>query len=533
MPSHPSKDMTQGTTWAGEQTVAKRFNTLNRQRDGVLVRGRASSQLTIPAILPQDGHTEEDVLDTPFQGLGARGVNNLAAKLLLTLLPPQTPFFNLEVDETTKQELLASGLATQSQLEAGLQRFEQVVLAEIEAEAMRVPSYAAFRSLITTGNALIHVPDKSPMKSFRLDQYVVNRDGEGNLTEICVREIVSRETLTEEELGLAPKEQRHEGGDRPGGKGIQVFTKIFREGNKMKAFQEINGVVVPDSEGSWPIEESPWIALRWTAMPGELYGRGHVEELFGDLNSLEGLMRAMIKGTAAASKVVFAVNPAGTTRPEHLAKANTGDIIRGNAEDVSVIAVDKFQDFQVTMQLINVIEARLNQQFLLNTSVTRDAERVTAEEIRFMARELEDALGGVFSLLSQEFQRPFLNRLIARLRKAGKLPAFPKDTIKPKIVTGLDALGRGQNLDKLNVFLGVTANIPNRDAYLSPGEALRRIANSIGIDTQGLILTDEEVAQAQQNAALTQAGVNMAPGVAREATKGVVKQRLVDNQQDT
>ena len=40
------------------------------------------------------------------------------------------------------------------------------------------------------------------------------------------------------------------------------------------------------------------------------------------------------------------------------------------------------------------------------------------EEIRYMASQLETALGGVYSLLSQEFQLPLVQLLMKRMSKA-------------------------------------------------------------------------------------------------------------------
>ena len=68
--------------------------------------------------------------------------------------------------------------------------------------------------------------------------------------------------------------------------------------------------------------------------------------------------------------------------------------------------MQKFNDFRVAQESAQKIEERLAAAFLLNSSVQRDAERVTAEEVRFMAQELESTLGGVYSVLSQEFQLP-------------------------------------------------------------------------------------------------------------------------------
>ena len=49
---------------------------------------------------------------------------------------------------------------------------------------------------------------------------------------------------------------------------------------------------------------------------------------------------------------------------------------------------------------------------MLQSSVQRDAERVTTEEIRYLAGELEDTLSGIYSILSQDFS---CRMLIARL----------------------------------------------------------------------------------------------------------------------
>ena len=55
--------------------------------------------------------------------------------------------------------------------------------------------------------------------------------------------------------------------------------------------------------------------------------------------------------------------------------------------------------------------------FLLHTAIQRDAERVTAQEIRYMAEQLETAMGGVYSLLSQEFQLPLVKILMKRMQE--------------------------------------------------------------------------------------------------------------------
>ena len=64
---------------------------------------------------------------------------------------------------------------------------------------------------------------------------------------------------------------------------------------------------------------------------------------------------------------------------------------RGSSNDVSVLQVNKFADFRIAYDTMNRIETRLQLAFLLNSSIQRNAERVTASEIRFMAEDLEQS----------------------------------------------------------------------------------------------------------------------------------------------
>ena len=104
------------------------------------------------------------------------------------------------------------------------------------------------------------------------------------------------------------------------------------------------------------------------------------------------------------------VAPNGTTRAKALAESENGAIIEGSANDVSVLQVGKFPDFRVAQETMSKIEQRLSYAFLLNASVIRDSERTTAEEVRMTAQELQDSLGGIYGVLSQEFQIPLVNR---------------------------------------------------------------------------------------------------------------------------
>lgn len=494
------------------QTCSGLYAKLETSRKPFLDRARECAELTIPSLLPKDGHSNASRLPTPWQGIGARGVNNLASKLLLALLPPNSPFFRLQIDDFTLEKLTQQE-GMRAKVEEGLNRIERSVMNEIEANAIRVGGFEALKQLLVTGNALVYLPMDGGVRVFRLDRYVVRRDPMGNVLEIITKETVARSTLPPEirdALFSKDADSRAEG-EKAGTDhdNVDMYTHIYRDGEKWKVYQEVKGTKLPGTEGTYPLDKSPWIPVRFTKIDGEDYGRGYVEEYIGDLKSLEGLTQAIVEGSAAAAKVLFMVNPNGVTDMAQLAEADNGAFVEGVDADVSTLQLQKYNDFRVALETTNQINERLAFAFLLNSAVQRSGERVTAEEIRYMANELESALGGIYSILSQEFQLPLVKRIMFQMERQKKLPALPEGTVEPVIVTGLEALGRGNDLTKLNMFFQAAVQIAQLPPEINKSDALMRTGSSLGIDMKGLVKSPEEL-EAEQQAAQQQQMMQMA-----------------------
>lgn len=501
------------------------YTSLEPLRDTYLRRARDAAELTIPYLVPPEGNSDHTKYHTPYQGIGARGVNNLASRLILSLFPPNAPFFRMTIDQgelnkaTEQLESEEEEARFKTELDIGLSKYEKAVAQDFESTGFRPEAFEALKHLIVAGNALLYDPDDSGTRVFRLDRYVAKRDPMGNITHIVTKETVSPTTLSDELRALIPSEDSQQ-------KTVNLFTAIVREDNKYKVWQELNGVRVPDSDGEYTDENMPWIALRYTRIDGEAYGRGFVEEYQGDLQSLEGLTKALVQGSAAAAKVLFLVNPNGTTRSKDLAEAPNGAFVDGIREEISTLQMEKFNDFRVVYEAINGIQDRLSHAFLLNSSVVRNAERVTAEEIRMVAQELESTLGGMYSLLSQELQLPMVRRRIAKMTKEDRLPSLPAKIVKPTIVTGVEALGRGNDLSKLDMFVAGVGQVMGPEVvaqYISPGEYLRRRGSAVGIDTHGLVKSDEQIQQEQQQAQQMQAAMQLGKPAIDSATKQMMQ----------
>ena len=77
------------------------YQKLARDRQPYIDRAIKNAKLTIPALFPKEGTTGNTDFETPWQSVGARGVDNLSAKLSLSLFPPNERFFRLGIDKKT------------------------------------------------------------------------------------------------------------------------------------------------------------------------------------------------------------------------------------------------------------------------------------------------------------------------------------------------------------------------------------------------------------------------------------------------
>lgn len=466
----------------------------------MLTKNRQCAELTLPYILPPEGHTEDSPLPTPNTSVVAQGIVNLASKLTLALLPPNAPFYRMAVDMMAIER---EGLSAQlSDIQEAISKVERAIHQEMESLAVRVPIFEAIKHLICVGNVLVYQPKKGKMQVYRLDHYTVKRDPMGNVLEIIIREEIGREALPEElrELVQTPESKQKET------ENVELFTIVERKDGKWESYQEVGGIFVPDSKSTYPEHLCPWRPLRWSHIANEDYGRGLVEQCLGDLRSLEALTRALLEGSAASAKVVFLVDPNGVTRVKKITNTPNGGFVEGREQDITTLQVEKQADLRVAESTAVRLEQRMSQTFLMTASIQRDAERVTAEEIRTMVSDLEEALGGVYSLLSQELQLWLVEIIMHNMTRTNRLPSLPKKMFKPMITTGLEALGRGHDMQKLDELIAGLMNLgPEVLAkYLNVGEYIKRRGTNLGIDMEGLVRTEEEVQQKEQQDAMQQ-----------------------------
>lgn len=500
------------------ETAKSRYAKLEGDRRPYTDRAEKCAKYTIPMAFPKDTDSSSTNYETPYQSIGARGVNNLTSKLMLALFPPNAPFFRLALGDDI-ENALGDDSATKQQWEEALSKLERKITSYMETHQIRTTANEALLQLVIAGNVCVFLPPaEGGMRIYRLNSYVVSRDGIGNVLEIIAKESVA--------YGALPPEAQSaigESGVVDADRAYDVYTHTYLEGDVYKSYQEVEGAIISGSEQEYPKDKSPWIPLRLKKMDGESYGRSFVDEYLGDLKVLEALSKSVAQVAAVASNILYLVNPNAVTRISELSKAKSGDFIRGKIEDIQILQVNKTSDLQITENAIQSIEGRLSYAFLLNSAVQRNAERVTAEEIRYVANELEDTVGSIYSILSQEFQLPLVKRFMIQMTREGAIPDLPQGSkgVEPLIVTGIEALGRGHDLTKLDTFIRYAQVFPEAfQTSVKQGEILRQIATALGIDSSSVVKTDEEVQQEQQQQMQMQMAQQAVPEMARGAMQG-------------
>lgn len=505
-----------------ELSAEETYKKLINDRQPYERRAISCAEVTIPSLFPKDSDNANTTYQTPYQSVGAHCVNNLTAKLMLALFPMQT-WFKLSMNEMVAKQLSGNDGDMKTQIEEGLAMVERIMMNYIESNSYRVVLFEALKQLVISGNALLYVTDPSegmtsynPLKLYKLNRYVVQRDSFGNVLQVVTLDKVAYNALPED----VRSNMKMEGEIKPDTE-IEVYTHVYldEETNNYKKYEEIKGELISGTEAEYPVDSNPYIPIRMVRLDGESYGRSYCEEYLGDLNTLEKISKALVEMTAIASKVLFLVEPAGVTQARRLNQASNGDFVAGRREDINSLQLEKQADFNIAKAQSDDITRRLGMAFMLNTAIQRSGERVTAEEIRYMANELETTLGGVYSILSQELQMPIIKVLLKLLQATSKIPNLPKEAIEPVVSTGLEALGRGQDLERLSTVINAWAQLAplSQDPDLNMRNLKQRIASAAGVDVTGLLMSIEEKQQQQAEMMAQQAGMSGANAMGAQA----------------
>lgn len=513
-------------------THAQVFQSRESKKLSLVRRCEEYAQWTLPHVFPFSGMKDTE-MQGPVDSTGARAVNHLSNKLIMTLFQPYSPFFRLQISSDVAKELEAAAQAGDKDAQGVLDNLDKL-LADAEKDAMRTLDYNKYRTeatnaakaLIITGNALMYHPEVGRVQSYGLRDYCVQRDLSGTVIEIITRDKKAFGTFAQP-VKDALRASRNKKYDKDSCD-VTLYTYIeMKDDGKYHMSQSADDVPL-DSKAVWTVEELPYITLAWNLVRGEDYGRGLVEDYAGAFHALFVLNNALVDMIGIASDVKFLVDPASVIDVKEMNDSESGTYHSGKEGDVTTVKFDKVMDIQAVEAAIVRFQQQIGQAFLLNSAVTRDAERVTAEEIRYVAQELELSHGGIYSRFAEEWQ---LRTAVLMLRKVDiKIGAGSE--IYPQIITGLDSLSRAGDLDNLRMFvadLQLLQSVPDEmRAVIDPARFAAFIGTRRGVDYEKFLKTPTQIQQEQAamaQAQQAQVATEAVGAVATEAGKAALQEQ--------
>lgn len=475
--------------------AAGRWSQLDGQRRSLLNRCEVYASYTLPKVCTPAGYRQEhDELTHDYQAVGGQSVNHLANKIMLALFAPSRPFFRLDATPPM-QAKLAELQASTADVEALLAKGEKEAIKALDRMAMRPRLYEAVKHLIITGNVLLCL-EKDNARVIGLKHYCVRRSMSGKLQELLIADRVQFDEL-EPDVQQRVQRYRHYQPDH----NVVLYRWIKRDANGDYVMEQwVDTYKLPkEFGGKWPEDRLPYRVLTWDLSDDAHYGTGLVEDYKGDFAGLSLLSKAQVMGAVLASEFRWLVNPAGQTRPEDLERSENGAALPGGKDDVVLIQSNKSADLQTTLAMSSEYVNRIGRGFLLGSAAVRDAERVTAEEIRMQANELETSLGGAYSRLAVDFQLPMAVWLMDMIGMGVGGSGFV-----PSIVTGLEALSRTGDLEELKLWLADLAGLatlpPALQATLKMADIAKALAAPRRVDADAYLKSPEQIAAEQQQA---------------------------------
>lgn len=476
------------------ETAPQRWTKLDGARGSFIRRCEQYASYTIPKLCTPDGYDQNSSeLMHDYQSLGAQGVNHAANKLMLALFAPSRTFFRLDPGPKMLQQLAAINVSEQDVA-------DQLAVAEKEAcktldrKALRPKLYEAAKHLLVTGNALL-IFGKDDMRVSGIKGYCVKRAANGKWVELILREKVPVAALEPAVKALVMAsgvctDQDHEV--------VHYYWGKLQDDGRYYFQQYIDDIALPDKFSSYYTEDKvPYHPITWDLSSCADYGTGLVEDYSGDFGSLSLLSEATVKAAILASEFRWLVNPQGMTKVEDFAASRNGDALPGNRGDIELLSSGKGADFGVNVNVAQEYIRRIGAAFLLNSAVTRDAERVTAEEIKLTAEELETSWGGAYSRIAVDMQIPMATWLmsVSNMKIAGT-------DLRPTVLTGLDALSRSGDRDSLVLFLqdltALNTLPPEVRNRIKLSSLMTALAAARGISSATYVMTDMEFAALQQ-----------------------------------
>jgi hypothetical protein len=507
--------------------LSKQWMVMNGNKGDVETRCEMYARWTIQYICPETGQENSEIRKGNV-GIGARLVNNLANRVVDVMFPSDRPFFSLPLTPEANRELLEEHGGDKEAAGKEMLAIRGITERVVE-EGMRSLDLTAYRPMavdvvkhaIVTGGCIVRRHEDNLRTIYGIKNYAAYRDMRGQLSAVIMRDAKSFSNLSKDHQDILrarwPSKYKDDSE-------VVLYTYFERQhANQWVGVQGLDDIVIEETFDTYDNVTLPVMDIVWNLAAGDSYPRGLVEDNSVLFHNVDVTTEAILDLIGIASDIKFLVNPASMLDVDELNSSDRGSYHAGLPDDVAAVEFKHRAELAQLMEQVAQWERQLAQIFLLMTSVTRDAERVTAEEIRAQARELESAFGGLYSKLALSWQKREAEYIIHTM----DLSASGLDSVDVVVTTGLESLSREGQLEALRLAI---ADLQMLDAVPEDVRAamdVRAFSEFVftnrGVNFGQFIKSKEQI-QADQQAQMQQEQAMMAQqGAVQAASQAAAK----------
>lgn len=481
--------------------VQKRAQELETVRNKYRDRSREYSKVTLPYLVPETEETDTTEFQNDYNTEGAKLVNALSNTYVESLYPAGKSFIKMGMEEADLEALDQAG-TPKADVETLFGTIERNFRQRFETVGSRAVMLDAMKHLIVTGNFCLYKKKDGNLMGYAIDEFSVLRSLDGSLQELITED---KKMLMALDPELRAQVIADGGYDEDNLETVvTLYTWVRRDPDNQDTWyvdQSVEGIPVGE-QNTYKTDGLRWIPIMWNRTRREMYGRGLVEEHYGSFWTLSILSEALTVGCVSLADIKYLVRPGSLVNIQELNASASGSYHYGEADDINAISTDRQRDIILIKDVIETYKRHLAEVFMYLPGTMRDAERVTAEENRLRAASLEKAHGGVYSQLADTMQRPYATLLLWEM----EVRNLEADGVKLQITTGLDALSRGSENDKINHWisdLSQLAAVPEPIlGTFKLNEFTLKTAAGRDVDAQAFVMNETE--QTQANAARQQ-----------------------------
>lgn len=501
------------------------YNSEKSKRTGPVEVARRLADVTLPSLFPPEHYDHGDDLEITNQSINAFLINGLASNLALAAFPPNLPMASFKPREEELSDDIREDPELWSQVTYSMSRLEESHRNRLKLTTARSAYTRCMKLELVTGNACVLWTDIDKPRTYNMHRYVVKRDAGGEAIVTVLEDSVAFANADDDIRDAATAHWARQGKEVSKNEWDEEITiyhvqKLVKKGDTKKwlYWQEVEGGDTVEGSEAWAPYEAPHMyAAGLIPDPESDWYGPYCGDYEGDIQAIENFESALQDGAAAMAWFLFFVEPTGQTSIEDVKSADNLEVLSGKSDDVSVLQTQKGGDLAAVEKKTEAIARRLGIAFASRAALQRSGERVTAEEWQQLTEDLERAMGGLYTEISEGPHRWFVNRFIHLHELTNKkLPKLPKDLFEVSIITGIDAIGLSSDHSNLIGWAKENTEVLGPELFASRVNAddfMLRTATYRGVKTDGLIKSKEQQeadnqknVQAQQQQTLLEQG---------------------------